>query len=194
MPAKQIQEYLRRYRATRARRAAILVSAACGVFFAALLGAMFYLRAAAADWPSPFHFPSLLMVFGLTIAGFAASATFEMGSRAAELPDKEPAIRWIAVGIATWLTFLFLEVVEWVRLIWLVKLGPETTFGGTFLALTGAHAVVVACCVAWMTWAASDTRRRDILAPAILSHFLALVWLILVIALYLPNSDLEGLA
>lgn len=188
-----MKEYLRRYRATRARRTALLVNGALGMFFAALLGVMFYLRSVADFWPSPFHFPSLLMVAALTVAGFAASATFEMGARAAEFPDKEPAVRWIAVGIATWLTFLFLEVVEWVRLIWLVQLGPETTFGGTFLALTGGHALVVAVCVAWVTWAANDLRRRDVLAPAILSHFLAVLWLILVMTLYLPNADLDGL-
>jgi len=189
-----MREFLRRYYATRARRTALIVSAAAGMFFAALLGVMFYLRWVSEEWPSPFHFPSLLMVSGLTMFGFAASFTFEIGARAAHFPDREPAVRWIAVGIATWLTFLFLEIVEWIRLIWLIRLGPDTSFGGSFLALTGAHWLAVGCCVAWMTWAANDTRKRDVLAPAIFSHFLAVVWLILVITLYLPNSDIEGLA
>jgi cytochrome aa3-600 menaquinol oxidase subunit 3 len=183
-----------RYYSTRARRAALLTSAATGVFFAALLGVMFYLRWAAEAWPAPFHFASLLMVTGLTMFGLAASATFEIGSRAVGFPDREPALRWIAVGIATWLTFLFLEIVEWIRLVYLVQLGPDTAFGSTFLALTGAHWIAVGCCVAWMTWAANDTRSRDVLAPAIFSHFLNLVWIVLVATLYLPNADIWGLA
>ena len=182
-----------RYYATPARRAALLTSAVTGVFFAALLAVMFYLRWAAEAWPTPFHFASLLMVAGLLMFAMTASATFEIASRAVGLPDIEPAIRWLAVGIATWLTFLFLEIVEWIRLVYLVRLGPDTAFGSTFLALTGAHWIAVACCVAWMTWAANSPRRRDILAPTIFSHFLNLVWIVLVITLYLPNADLWGL-
>ena len=187
-------EAISRYYATPARRAALLTCAATGAFFAALLGVMFYLRWVAESWPSPFHFASLLMVTSLTMFGLAASTTFEIGSRAVGLPDIEPAIRWIAVGIATWLTFQFLEIVEWIRLVYLVQLGPDTAFGSTFLALTGAHWIAVGCCVAWMTWAANAPRRRDILAPVIFSHFLNVVWIVLVATLYLPNSDLWGLS
>jgi len=168
-------EAISRYYATPARRAALLTCAATGAFFAALLGVMFYLRWVAESWPSPFHFASLLMVTSLTMFGLAASTTFEIGSRAVGLPDIEPAIRWIAVGIATWLTFQFLEIVEWIRLVYLVQLGPDTAFGSTFLALTAP-------------------RRRDILAPVIFSHFLNVVWIVLVATLYLPNSDLWGLS
>lgn len=187
-------EAISRYYATRARRTALLLCLAAAAFFAALLGVMFYLRWAAETWPAPFHFPSLLMVTGLLMFGMVASATFEIGARAAVLPDREPAVRWLAVGVATWLTFLFLETVEWIRLVYLEQLGPDTAFGSTFLALTGAHWICVGGCVAWMTWAANDTRRRDVLAPAILSHFLCLVWIVLVASLYLPNADIEGFA
>ena len=108
---------------------------------------MFYLRWVSEAWPTPFHFASLLMVVALTMFAVSGSATLEMASRAVKLADQEPAVRWIAVGIASWLTFLFLEIVEWVRLIYLVGLGPETAFGGTFLALTGAHWIAVCACV-----------------------------------------------
>src|SRR5579872_4715293 len=128
-----------RYYATPARRAALLTSAVTGVFFAALLAVMFYLRWASEAWPTPFHFASLLMVAALTMFAASGSATLEMATRATKFEDQEPAVRWIAVGIASWLTFLFLEIVEWVRLVYLVGLGPRTAFGGTFLALTGAH-------------------------------------------------------
>jgi len=187
-----MREYLAEYYATRARRGTLWIIAAHTAFFAALLAVMFYLRWASEAWPTPFHFASLLMVAALTMFAVSGSATLEMATRAAKFADQEPAVRWIAVGIASWLTFLFLEVVEWVRLVYLVGLGPKTAFGGTFLALTGAHWLAVCACVSWMTVAASNTRRRDVVAVAMYSHFLNLLWIVLVFTLYFTNANLEG--
>lgn len=185
-----MREHLAAYHATKTRRTAIWIVAAHCAFFAALLAVMFYLRSASEEWPKPFHFASLIMVLALTLFAVSGSATLEMASRAVRLDDPEPAVRWVAVGIASWLTFLFLEVVEWVRLVYLVRLGPDTAFGGSFLALTGAHWVAVCACVSWMTVVASNVRRRDIVAVAIYSHFLNLLWVVLVFTLYLTNATL----
>ena len=111
------------------------IIAAHAAFFAALLAVMFYLRWVSEEWPTPFHFASLLMVVALTMFAMSGSATLEMASRAAKLEDREPAVRWIAVGIASWLTFLFLEVVEWVRLIYLVGWGRRRRSAGRFWRL-----------------------------------------------------------
>jgi heme/copper-type cytochrome/quinol oxidase subunit 3 len=183
---------LAEYYATRARRGALWIIAAHAVFFSALLAAMFYLRWVSEEWPTPFHFASLLMVAALTLFAISGSATLEMASRATKLPDTEPAVRWIAVGIASWLTFLFLEIVEWVRLVYLEGLGPHTSFGATYLSLTCTHWLAACGCVGWMTFAASDVRRRDVLAVALYSHFLNLWWIVLVFALYFTNANLEG--
>ena len=187
-----MREYLAEYYATRARRSTLWIIAAHVAFFAALLAVMFYLRWASEAWPTPFHFASLLMVAALTMFALSGSATLEMATRAAKLHNQEPAVRWVAVGIASWLTFLFLEIVEWVRLVYLVGLGPKTAFGGTFLALTGAHWIAVCACVSWMTVVASNTRRRDVVAVAMYSHFLNLLWIVLVFTLYFTNANLEG--
>jgi len=178
------------YYATRARRSTLWIIAAHAAFFAALLAVMFYLRWASEAWPSPFQFASMLMAAALTLFGISGSLTTEMASRAAKLDDQEPAVRWIAVAIASWLTFLFLEVVEWVRMVYLVGLGPDTAFGGTYLALTGAHWLAVCACVCWMTYVANNTRKRDIVAVALYSHFLNVVWIVLVFTLYLSNATL----
>jgi heme/copper-type cytochrome/quinol oxidase subunit 3 len=178
------------YYATRTRRGTLWIIAANAAFFAALLAVMFYLRWIAEAWPTPFHFASLIMVAALTMFALSGSATLEMASRAVSFDDQEPAVRWVAVGIASWLTFLFLEIVEWVRLIYLVRLGPETAFGGTYLALMGAHWLAALACVCWMTFVANDTRRRDVVAVALYSHFLNLLWIVLVIPLYFTNFSL----
>ena len=101
-----MREYLAEYYATPARRGTLWVVAAHTAFFAALLAVMFYLRWASEAWPSPFHFASLIMVAALTMFALSGSVTMEIAARAAKLKDQEPAVRWIAVGIATWLTFL----------------------------------------------------------------------------------------
>src|SRR6202045_273669 len=175
-----MREYLAEYYATRARRSTLWIIAAHVAFFAALLAVMFYLRWASEAWPTPFHFASLLMVAALTLFAISGSATLEMAARAARLNDQEPAVRWIAVGIASWLTFLFLEIVEWVRLVYMLRLGPGTTFGATYLALMGAPWGAACACVCWMTYVATDPPRRDVVAVAMYSHFLNLLWFVLV--------------
>lgn len=188
-----MKAYIAEYYATRTRRGTLWIIAINTAFFAALLAVMFYLRWASEVWPTPFHFASLLMVTALTMFAISGSATLETGARAAKLNDQEPAVRWVAVGIASWLTFLFLEIVEWVRLVYLVGLGPDTAFGGTYLALTGAHWVAVCACVCWMTYVAVDVRRRDVLAVALYSHFLNIWWIVLLFCLYFSNANLQGI-
>jgi heme/copper-type cytochrome/quinol oxidase subunit 3 len=185
-----ILEHLNVYYSTRTRRNTLWIIIANAAFFGALLAVMFYLRWISESWPTPFHFASLIMVTALTLFSLAGSGTLEMASRAVNIRDTEPAVRWVAVGVACWLTFLFLEVVEWVRLIWLVRLGPETAFGGTYLALMGAHWIAVCACVCWMTYVANDVRKRDVIAVAMYSHFLNLVWLVLLFCVYLANATL----
>lgn len=185
-----IRTHITIYYSTRARRSTLWVIAANGAFFAALLAVMFYLRWVSEAWPSPFHFASLIMVTALTMFSLAGSATLEVAARAVKFDDKEPAVRWVAVGIACWLTFLFLEVVEWVRLIYLVNLGPHTAFGGTYLALMGTHWLACCVCVCWMTYVAVDIRKRDVIAVAMYSHFLNLIWIVLLFAVYFSNLTL----
>src|SRR5882724_6712392 len=132
--------YLTEYWSTRPRRLTAVFIAGNLAFFAALLGVMFYLRLHSEDWPVPFHFASLLMVSALTMFALCASVTVAIGDRAARMEaSSEPAVRWIAIAISSWFMFLFLEIVEWVRLVYLENLGPHTAFGGTFLALTFTH-------------------------------------------------------
>jgi heme/copper-type cytochrome/quinol oxidase subunit 3 len=102
-------------------------------------------------------------------------------------------VRWIAIAITSWLVFLFLEIVEWVRLVYLEQLGPDTSFGWTFIMLTGSHWIAATLCAGWFTRAAVNVRRSDVFAPAIYSIFLSAWWLVLTVTLYLLNADLQGL-
>jgi heme/copper-type cytochrome/quinol oxidase subunit 3 len=187
-----MNRYIAPYFATRTCRVTAIVIVANFAFFAALLGVMFYQRSVATVWPVAFHFPSLLMSTSLVMFGLCASITFAIGASQAHKEDREPAVRWIAVAISSWFVFLFLEIVEWVRLIWLERLGFDTPFGGTFLMLAGTHWIAATGCVGWFAWGAVDVAKRDLFAAALYSHFLNFWWIILWITLYLSNGDLAG--
>ncbi|HYA17088.1 MAG TPA: hypothetical protein VEF06_06460 [Bryobacteraceae bacterium] len=188
-----IREIISPYYGTRARRHTLVAIAAQGAFFAALLAVLFYLRWAAEAWPHPFHFASLIMVFGLTMFAMSSSVTLEISVRAAQLPDPVPAIRWMAISAVTWLTFLFLEVVEWVRLVFLERLDWSTSFGATYLSLTVTHWLFALGCVCWIIYVANDIKKRDVVAVALFCHFLNLVWIVLLFSLYLSSATLDGI-
>ena len=189
-----IGRYFASYLATRARRLTAIFILGNLAFFAALLGTMFYLRLASLDWPVPFHFASMLMVSALTMFALCGSVTVAISDWAARTEaSSEPAVRWIAIAISSWFLFLFLEIVEWVRLVYLEFLGPHSQFGATFLALTGTHWAAATGCVGWFCYAAADVKKRDILAAALYSHFLCAWWMVLVVALYFFNADIQGI-
>jgi heme/copper-type cytochrome/quinol oxidase subunit 3 len=188
-----MRELIGEYYGTRTRRVTGLFIAANFAFFAALLCVMFYLRWVSEEWPAPFHFGSLLMVFAMTMFAVCGSATVAIGARAAKTGEIEAAVRWVAIAISSWFVFLFLEIVEWVRLVYLERLGPGTSFGSTFLLLTGTHWVAAALCIGWFTYAIVDVRKRDILAAGMYSHFLNVWWLVLVVTLYFMNFTFEGI-
>lgn len=185
--------WLLEYAGTPVRRRSAIVVAIHFVAFTALLGLMFYVRTKAADWPVPFEFGSLLMVLAMAMSAICGSVTMAVGAHSAAKGNADEAVRWIAIAISGWLVFLLLEMVEWVRLVYLVELGPTTPFGATFFLLTGTHWLAVIACVFWFTYTVIDVRRRDIPAAALYSHFLAFWWLVLVATLYLTNANpLEG--
>jgi len=187
----QVHERISEYAATPARRRTLVAITVNFVFFAALVAVMFYVRSTSSNWPlaPPFEFGNLLMVFAMAMSAVCASITMAVGAKSASKGKTEEAVRWVAIAISSWLVFLFLEGVEWANLIYLVDLGPKTPFSATFLLLTGTHWLAVIACTIWFTLVIVDVKRRDILAAALYSHFLALWWIVLVILLYLPNMN-----
>ncbi len=175
------------YAATPARRRTLIVIAINFLLFAALMVWMFHVRDASSDWPVPFEFGSLLIIFAMASGGLCGSITMAIADNRARKGEFEESIRWIAIAISAWLTFVFLEAVEWVRMIYLLELGPNTPFGMTYLAITGAHLIGIVLCVGWFTFCLTNVRKHDILASALYSHFLAIWWIVIVFLIYFPN-------
>ncbi len=184
---------IKEYFGNRVRRATLLVCAAHAAFFAALFLTFFYQKGTAADWPVPFHFGSLLMAVGMSMFSISASVTAVISDFASKDKVKEPAVRWMAIAASCWMVFLFLEIVEWIRMVYMVDLGWGTQFGQIYLLITGLHFVCIFVCMMWMAVGAAGVGKRDLAAIGIYSHFLNLVWFVIVIVIYLGNSDLYGL-
>jgi cytochrome aa3-600 menaquinol oxidase subunit 3 len=181
------------YTATTARQRTLKLIGFIFAFFAVLVAVMFYVKATSPNWPAadspPFEFGSLLMIFAMAMSAICASVTMAVGGNSAAQGKADEAERWVAIAIASWLIFLFLEIVEWVRMVYLLELGPKTAFGGTFLLITGAHWLAVIACGIWFTFVVADVRRRDILAAALYSHFLVIWWIVIIVLVYLPNMN-----
>jgi heme/copper-type cytochrome/quinol oxidase subunit 3 len=102
------------YAATPARRRTLIAIAINSLLFAALMVWMFRVRATSPEWPIPFQFGSFLIVFAMAGGGICGSITMAIADNRARNEEAEESVRWIAIAISAWLTFIFLEAVEWV--------------------------------------------------------------------------------
>ncbi len=168
------------------------------VMSASFYAAFLYLRRMSPSWPVAFHFPSSLMAAAMTMFAVAASVTVQVAAHAAKQRDDSLAVRSVAAAIAGWLVFLFLEAIEWTRLIlggvtlrsnpWRVPL-----FGASFYTLTGFHILHVIVGLVYLMLVAWRIRKYDVGACALYVHYVNLTWLILFPSLYLSAADLQGL-
>jgi cytochrome aa3-600 menaquinol oxidase subunit 3 len=168
------------------------VCAIVSAIFIALFVFGIRLRSSAVEWPKAFQFGSLLMSVAMTSFALAASVTAELGARTARETDVEPAVRWLAISISCWLVFLFLEIVEWVRLIFIADLGFSTQFGKVHLLITSFHWAGVLGAIGWLSWAIAGVRRHNLLPAALFTHCLNLWWLVILTVQYFSNASLTG--
>ncbi|MGI8990526.1 MAG: cytochrome c oxidase subunit 3 [Bryobacteraceae bacterium] len=182
--------------ATRTQQAMLIFICADTATFASFYVAYIYLRRLAPAWPTAFHFPSGLMAVAMTMFLLAGSFLAAVAAR-----QKEAVViaRCLAAAVVVWLSFLFVEAIEWVRLI----VGEGVTlrsnpwnvpiFGASFYTLSGFHALHVIAGIVYMTVVAVRIRKHDAGACALYIHFVSVMWLVLFPTLYLSAADLQGL-
>src|SRR6266550_2477585 len=114
--------------------------------FSALLMAYTYLRLAAPDWPTPFHFsPSIIFSSVMTFCLLSSSLTMVMAVHAMNHGNRKACFGWILGTMAGGGAFVVLHLKEWLNLINNEGVSPSKNpwdvplFGATFFGLTGLH-------------------------------------------------------
>jgi len=160
-----------------ARLAMIVLIAGESMLFAGLIGAYLVFRLAARNWPPP-DLPRLPL--GLT----AVNSVMLLASIIAR-----------SVGQTALLggAFLFVQGIEWVRLVRHGLTLASGTYGATFYVLIGCHGVHVLAAVTWLAVTALLARRGAFTAGrqaplemcAIYWYFVCGLWLVLFPLVYL---------
>ncbi|MEO7143556.1 MAG: cytochrome c oxidase subunit 3 [Bryobacteraceae bacterium] len=182
--------------ATRTQQAVLIFICADFVMFASFYAAYIYLRHLTPVWPTAFHFPSGLMGVAMTMFLLAGSV---LAAVAARQKDEVVIVRCLAAAVVVWLSFIFVEAVEWVRLIMeegvTFRSNPWNVpvFGASFYLMSGFHVLHVIAGIVYLTVVAVRIRKYDVGACALYVHFVNVMWLILFPTIYLSASDLKGL-
>lgn len=176
------------------RVAVLFFIGAESMFFAALISALFILRSALPVWPPPLQ-PRLPL--GITVANtvvlLASSVAMILAGRALARGPRREVVRWLGVAAALGTLFLAVQGFEWTRLIGHGLTLSSSTYGTTFYALIGTHALHVVVALAWLLatlgLARAGRAGRNggslVRGCALYWHFVVALWLVLFVAVYL---------
>ena len=177
-----------------ARLAMIVLIAGESMLFAGLIGAYLVFRLAARNWPPP-DLPRLPL--GLTAANsvllLASGLPMGRALRAARRYDRRRLARSLGQTALLGGTFLFVQGIEWVRLVRHGLTLASGTYGATFYVLIGCHGVHVLAAVTWLAVTALLARRGAFIAGrqaplemcAIYWYFVCALWVVLFPLVYL---------
>jgi len=164
------------------------------MFFAGLIGAYVVLRYGGPVWPPPGMPPLPVGLAGGSTAVIALSSlALWRAIRALRGLDAPGTRRWLGVAAGLGILFLALQATQWSRLLARGLEFAVTTYGTTFYAFTGVHALHAVSGILWLlvlVWRqrelwVPERRRRSIEAGALYWHFVGAVWVFLYVALYL---------
>jgi cytochrome c oxidase subunit 3 len=169
----------------------LFVASEC-VFFAALFGAYFTVRAQASVWP-PKGIEGLeaapIPAIATTIL-VLSSFTMQMSITAIRAGDRRTMMRFLRITLVMGLVFLGMQGYDYATLGFSIH---DTVYGSTFFTMTGFHGAHVAGGVVFIYlmlargWAGQITRdnHHALEACAIYWHFVDIVWIGLFSTLYL---------
>jgi cytochrome c oxidase subunit 3 len=159
------------------------------MFFAALFGAWFTLRAAAAEWPPEGAELETLRTGLATVVLISSSFTMHKAVQAADASDRRLAIRWLLVTAGLGTIFLANQVLEYTELPFSIS---SDAYGSMFYLLTGFHGLHVIGGIGFMlaTIAAIAGSSRAPSGPTVTVcayywHFVDAVWVAMFATIYL---------
>ena len=166
------------------------------MFFGALLGAYYALRANARAWPPPGS-PDLEPVLpaALTAVLLSSSLTQHRALEAAREDDARGIRRWIAATVALGALFLAGEVYEWSAFFAEGFTVSTNVFGTLFFTITGFHGlhVLVGLAILLLALGRARTARSPgrglaaVESATLYWHFVDGVWVLVATSLYALN-------
>jgi cytochrome c oxidase subunit III len=164
------------------------------MFFGALFGAYFTIRAQAGEWPpegTP-HIDAVRTAI-FTIFLVASSFTQHLGVVAIRRGDRDGCVRWTALTVALGLVFLGGQALEYSELFDEGFTIGTNVFGTLFFTMTGFHGLHVAGGLLMLTIVGAKAQMGHFSAeshgPAeavgYYWHFVDVVWLFLFLVLYI---------
>jgi heme/copper-type cytochrome/quinol oxidase subunit 3 len=169
----------------------LFVASEC-VFFAALFGAYFTIRAQATEWPpagieglEPWPVPAIATALLLL-----SSVTMQFALSAIARGDKATMMRFLKITLLLGAIFLGAQAYDYATLPFTIH---DTVFGTTFFTMTGFHGAHVAGGLVFIYlmlargWSGQITREdhTHLEGAAIYWHFVDIVWIGLFATLYL---------
>jgi cytochrome c oxidase subunit 3 len=169
----------------------LFVASEC-VFFAALFGAYFTIRAQAPEWPppgieglEPWPVPAIA-----TSLLLLSSVTMQFALAAIARGDKATMMRFLKITLLLGAIFLGAQAYDYATLPFSIS---DTVFGTTFFTMTGFHGAHVAGGLVFIYlmlargWSGQITREdhTHLEGAAIYWHFVDIVWIGLFSTLYL---------
>jgi cytochrome c oxidase subunit III len=160
------------------------------VFFIALFGAYFTLRAQTTPWPPADADVEPLVSAVATILLVVSSGTYVLAARAARRHDPRGFRRWVVATFALGAVFLGLQLVDYAQLGFSVS---AHAYGTLFYAMTGFHGahVVAGLILMLVVWGRSIQgayaagEPLGVEAVGYYWHFVDVVWIALFATLYL---------
>ena len=166
------------------------------MFFGALFGAYYTLRARAAEWPPPGSPETdLVRPLILTAILLSSSATQHFAVEAAGRKDGRALARWVWLTFSLGAVFLVGEALEWRALFDEGFVISSNVFGSLFFTITGFHGLHVAAGLAMLLLALKKTRIAPeggqgvgaLQAATFYWHFVDGVWIFVLLSLYVTN-------
>jgi cytochrome c oxidase subunit III len=176
------------------RLAVLFFIGAESMFFAALISALFVLRLGQPLWPPPFQPRLPVAVTAVnTLVLLLSSATMIAAVRALASGRRRALLERLGATAALGALFLLIQGYEWARLIEFGLTMTSGTYGTTFYALIGTHALHVLGALVWLLVTAAlvsrgrftDGRAAPLKACALYWHFVVALWPVLYVSVYL---------
>lgn len=166
------------------------------ILFAALFASFAVLRGATAGGPSGREIFSLPYVAVETACLLVSSFTYGMAMISADQKRQAWVLRWLGLTLLLGLTFVGMEIHEFVKLIG-DGAGPDRSgFLSAFFTLVGTHGLHVTAGMVWMAVLIAHVLRRGLteanrtrlMCLSLFWHFLDIVWIGVFTVVYLMGA------